>query len=436
LWFDFRKQFSTANLHQQNKMIPLKKIWFCGMVGACLPAMAEPVASETSAHPPPSASPSQFPATSQMAPYSDSAVASRPDSSTELTEGSLFQWGPVNFRPHLLYRFLYGNGIQQSTKPEKTAINEISPSLLFEIGTHWTLDYTPTLSLYSNPAFRDTLNHNVNLRGNAAYNDWVFGLSQNYNKSSDPLIETGTQTDQETFLTDLDASYHFSGELWTELGINQIFRSAENFTDSREWSTMDWLNYQFFPGYFAGIGAGFGYVDMETGSDMTYEQLQAQLGFRATEKISLRLSGGAESRQFLDSNANDAINPLFGASVEYRIFKVTTLSLSANRGVGTSYFQDQVTETTDVQFRLKQRLLEKLILDAGYGYSKTRYVSSANGLSSNRKDENNFFDVRVSCPIRKRANVAVFYHYSDNSSSQSAFAYSSSQVGLELGYRF
>src|SRR5262245_8571570 len=38
-----------------------------------------------------------------------------------------FRWGPVTLRPHLLYRFIYGDGIQASTNQSvSTAIHEFA----------------------------------------------------------------------------------------------------------------------------------------------------------------------------------------------------------------------------------------------------------------------------------------------------------------------
>ena len=55
-----------------------------------------------------------------------------------------FHWGPVDMRPHFLYRFLYGNGIPaQPGKDTKTVINQVSPGVSLQLGSHWSLDYTP-----------------------------------------------------------------------------------------------------------------------------------------------------------------------------------------------------------------------------------------------------------------------------------------------------
>ena len=111
------------------------------------------------------------------------------------TSEALLQWGILNLRPHVLYQFLYGNGIQSSPGEQAvTAINAFSPGLFLGLGRNVTLDYTPTLRFYSNRKFQDSLAHSVVLTAGATYEDWVLGLSQSYVSASAPLVETGTRT--------------------------------------------------------------------------------------------------------------------------------------------------------------------------------------------------------------------------------------------------
>ena len=69
-------------------------------------------------------------------------------------------------------------------------------------------------------------------------------------------------------------------------------------------------------------------------------------------------------------------------------------------------------------------------------------LASATGLSTSRNDDVYSFNARLSCHLLKRGTVAVFYSYSENSSSQtgftsgSGFGYTSTQVGFEIGYRY
>ncbi len=348
-----------------------------------------------------------------------------------------FRWGPVNLRPHVFYRFLYVDGIlAQTNMPVTTVMHEVAPGFLLELGSHWNLDYTPTWRFYSDKNFQDTLDHSVRLTGGTAYEDWIFGLSQAYVSSSTPLIETGTQTEQETYSTALNASYRMNSKMSLDLGIGQMFRYTRDFQNSREWSTLDWLNYQFFPRLDVAIGAGFGYVDVDTGPDMTYEQLQGRINWRATDKISFQIHGGAEDRQFLTNGVSDLINPVLGVVVQYQPFTVTKISVHANRVVAVSYFLNQVVESTSVGGSLNQRLFNKLYLDFGGEYHTDKYVDTANSVFQGRTDDYYSLNVRLSYLFLKHGTFAVLYQYSDNSSSQSGFAYLSRQVGIELGYRF
>src|SRR6185312_1384211 len=98
----------------------------------------------------------------------------------------------------------------------------------------------------------------------------------------------------------------------------------------REWSTLDWINYQFEPRLDIALGAGLNYVNEDSGSDMTSEQLQGRIRWRAMDRISLQLHAGLEDRQFLSGGIPDLVNPVFGASVEYQPQESTSLSLNAD----------------------------------------------------------------------------------------------------------
>jgi hypothetical protein len=353
-------------------------------------------------------------------------------------EATPFQVGPVSLLPHVFYRILSGDGIPAAgSNHVATTIQQISPGILFNIGSHWSLDYTPTWNLYSNKQFSDTLDQNVILTGGTTYEDWILGLAQSYISSSTPLVETGTQTTQQSWLTALKASYRFNSKMTTDLTLDQNIVSADTFTSYDEWSTLDWLNYQFWPRLDTSLGVGFGFVNVDAGSDMTYEQLQARVRWRATDKISFQVHGGLEDRQFLQGSAGSLLNPVAGGLIQYQPFEFTKFSITVDRTVAVSYFQNQVTEGTEVMGGLNQRLLKRLYLDLSGGYNTLKYVASDSSSSgAGRRDDYYTFDVRLSCPFLKRGTAAVFYQYSDDSSTAPGFTFSSSQVGFEVGYRF
>jgi hypothetical protein len=360
-----------------------------------------------------------------------------PKSPSYLDPTSFLKWGPVTARPHLNTRFTYGNSLRsRAGSNENTVVEEISPGVLLELGRKWQLDYTPTLSFYSSKDFKDTLGHNVALSGGTSYADWAFTLSQSYSASSQPLIETGRQTDQENFDTSIGASHYFNSKLMLQLGVNQSFRSAEEFTSSRSWSTMDWLNYQINSRVSIGGGLGGGYDNVTPGPDMTYEQVQAKLNMKIAQKLDLDIHVGGEVRQILDVGGDPLINPIYGASINYRPFQYTTLSLSGNRTVSSSLLQGQVSEVTSISLALNQRLLGLLYLTLSGGFSNNRYITASNALDLSREDDTTNFAASLSYAFTARGSASVFYNFSDNESSSGGLSYSSSQVGLQLGYRF
>ncbi|HEX4349191.1 MAG TPA: outer membrane beta-barrel protein [Verrucomicrobiae bacterium] len=365
----------------------------------------------------------------------------------------IFQYGPVQLHPHLDYRVMYGNGIQSAPgNQQKTVIQEVSPGFTIDLGPHWVLDYTPTIRFYSSHELQDGVDHSVTLSGAVDYDAWKFGLSHSTLITSAPTVETGGQTDQSIHSTSLTASRPLSSSMSTDLSINQNITLVSGLQDSYDWDTLDWLNYQFWPRLNGGIGAGGGYVLIEnngpaalggnSGNDnQTYEQLQARVNWRATDKLSFQLNGGLEDRQFESAGAGNSLNPLYGATIQYRAFQYTQISLSVNRTVGSSdyYLAAQQSEDTVVSVNLSQRLLKKFNLGLGASYSKTDYDTGAAGAAAsavNRSDDLYSLNATLSHPFYKRGTWSVFYQYTHDNSSQQGFGYQSSQVGFEVSYRY
>jgi hypothetical protein len=361
---------------------------------------------------------------------------------TALPLGNLFQWGPVKLHPHFYYSLSHADGLlARPGDPESTLINTFSPGILFVIGDHWTLDYTPSWQWYSNDKFQNTLSHNVALNGWTTYEDWIFGLSQAYRLFTAPVVQTGTQTEQESFDTALTAAYRFNSKVSADFSLNQYFQSAQNefgqtYESYRQWSTLDWVNYQFLPRFNAGLGIGGGYVNVETGSDMTFEQFQGRINWVITGKSSFVLHGGLEYRQFLSGGASPLLNPVFGASFVTQLTPKTVLSLNADRVVSASYFVNETSESTSVSLSLGQKISTKLLLSVSGSYGHVDYTSSLPGLTPLGGYDFWTFNTRLSYPIISRGAVSAVYQFSKNDSTDQSLSFTLHQVSLELTYSF
>jgi hypothetical protein len=181
---------------------------------------------------------------------------------------------------------------------------------------------------------------------------------------------------------------------------------------------------------------------VDQGIDMMNEQVQGQISYQVARKIRLSVNAGYQFNQFINSTQPGLNTPTFGVSMSYRPFETTTISLSASRSVSaSSYFVNQVTETTGFNAGINQRLFRKLNLGLSGGYVNTGYKSSISifGTSvslASRDDNYSFFSASLSTTFLKRGTASLSYSRSQNSSSLGKFGYSSDQIGFQLGYSY
>lgn len=369
-----------------------------------------------------------------------------PDASSEeavaatTPELAPFQAGPVSVLPHFLYRFLYGNGILAAPgHPSVTAINTVSPGVLFDLGSQWSLDYTASADFYSNSAFRTNVDQAVDLTGANTYDNWAWKFSQLYNYSSQPLVETGLQTTLTEYLTALKASYSLNSKVSIDTSLNQDYRITSDYPTTIEWSTLDMFNYHISPLLSTGLGVDLGYVDVSSGMNQFYVAPEAQITLRATDKITVNLSGGVQHREFIGGTSGTQQNidtPIFDISLQYQPQDSTKLTIGGGQAIEVSYFENQNTKNTNLRIALDQRLLEHFYLSASVERGRTEYLTSTDVMSSGRDDNDVSYNVRLSTTFIRRGTISILYQRFHNSSNFAGYEFTSNQTGFELGYRF
>lgn len=350
-----------------------------------------------------------------------------------------FQMGKFIFRPHVDYTFMEAHGLLAAPgDPENTTVQQFSPGLLIDFGDHWALDDTMTFAQYSNKHFGNEFDNALTLTGQTVYTDWVLGFLQTADESSSPLIETAAQTEVQTYSTAVTGHHEVSEHVSEDLAVEQdMYFVSGGFQDSRDWYTLDWLNYDFTKRFSIGVGGGVGYVNVDFGSDQTYEEALGRLNWRVSDKISLQLNGGAEEWEFLDANSGGALfDPVYGGSIQYQPFANTSLYASANRAITESFYRGEVTDSTILNVGWNQRVLGQLYFNLNGGYEKTQFIVQGNTLENNRTDTDYYIGARLSHSFLKRGTISLFYQYSDQKSTAVGFTYKSNQEGVEVSYGF
>jgi hypothetical protein len=364
----------------------------------------------------------------------------------------LYQAGLLNVHAGLSYSFLYGTGIEAQPGEHQSSIEQVvTPNLRIDLGSHWTLVYSAAVTFYSgNSNLTDTTGQFVTLRGSTIYEDWAFGLSQSYSQSSTPLIQTGVQTTEDAYVTALNVSRQLGGGFSFTAGLNQSFLVAGQFGDQHDWSGNAALNYQLSPKLQVGLNFGGGYDEDSISPTMTFETYSAVLMFHPGIKTTVNLSGGIEEESFDISGVPSTTTPIFSGSIAYQLLKATSISLNAARSISPSFFSNQVYTSTSVGMALRQGLSPKLSLSVTGGYSSSTYKAIQPGtlpqyylgtptttaLQVTRDDTTTDIGINLAYAFRPHLNGLLSYSYSDNSSSQGNYSYSSSQISVQMSYRY
>jgi hypothetical protein len=380
---------------------------------------------------------------------------------------SPFQWGAIEFRPSMTNRFVYSDGIlAEPGHPANSYINTLSPGFQFAVGSHWLLNYTPTWTVYTSHEFHNSFNHAFSLSGAYTSQNWSLAFTQSYSKSSDTLIETARQTKQQVSSTSLNVGYRFTDKLRLDSSNSQNLNFIEAAPDTFEWSTQNWLDYAVSSRLNLALGAGAGYVQIYHSSDMYYLRPGARITLKATDKLSLSVDGGEESRTFLGHGSRTMKSPTLNASINYQPFEPTTLSFTYGRDVTVSYFAGAVTQNQRWSIGLQQRLLKHFTLSADVSGGKVHYVSSVTVFDPNatvqdildadgniigqqttvtytshsvivlRDDNQRAADLKLSTTFLRHGTITALYQYTRNDSSVAGYRFTSHQIGCEIGYRF
>jgi hypothetical protein len=361
-----------------------------------------------------------------------------------------FSWDQFILRPHADYQFIDAYGLLAAPGDhENTTIQEFSPGVLLNLGPHWALDYTATIGLYSNKHFGTEFDNAINLTGQTVYTDWIFGFQQSIVLANSPLIETGGQTSTQTYGTTVTGHHEDSEHVSEDLEVSQSIQDVSGgFENQRDWSTVDWLNYQPQSHFSFGIGPGLGYDNADFGPDSVFEQGQARLNWRATHKLSFQLTGGIQETEFLGGEgAGDLFSPIYGGTIQYQPFAQTQIALTANRFVSPSYFVGEYTEETSFGASLSQRFLGQFNFSISGSYNNEQFVASSTDLIATRTDKFYSLYVRLSHSFLQRGTAAIFYEYGSDDSSLEAlnlatgnlehpYSFASHQYGVEVSYSF
>jgi hypothetical protein len=356
--------------------------------------------------------------------------------------------GPLGMRPHFNYSVIYGDGLLTVPgEPTNSTMQSVSAGTQFELGRQWFADYTHTKTFYSSRLLTNTSNDSASLSTGRSYENWTWGFSQSYSTSSQILAETGRQTNQENWVSALQASYVLGDRTNLSASVQRGVRdAAPTVAATSLWTGSDWvqwsgsvgLQYALTSRINVGVSMRGGYDQIDGGNDMNYSEPNVSMSWRPTDKISLSINRGVERREIKEGGANQTIkNPVYSGSLTYQPFETTTFTGSATRNVSASYFNNEIVRNIQWSTSIQQRLLQHYYVNGSYSQGKTAYIPTSRTISPIARDDDfNSYGVQVSRKVFRRGSISLSYDISENSSSDREFGFKSHQIGGNFAYRF
>jgi hypothetical protein len=361
-----------------------------------------------------------------------------PSSTQPMPPPSPFQYGPLSLEPSLSYQYLYETGVQAAPGVAADMTTQsVTAGIVAQAGTNWNLSYSATWRDYSSALFHEGWDQTASFGGNFSYQDWSYQISQTYSNTADPQIETGAQTPEQSYGTNLAVTYGVgSSQPSLEMDFSQNILFAPFSPTIYTWSNQDWAHFPLSPQVDFAIGPGFGYTHEDPGFDMNYIRPQTKIDWRVSTKLSLSAQVGIEEDHYLSASPETTHSLVFSTDFSFQLSPTTTLGAGASRQVAPSIITNDVTESTSFNVQASQRLLTHFYLSVQAGSGKSTYLSTNSALADVRSDTTNSLQASLSTMVLQRLNLSLTAARTHNSSSVQGFGLSSNQFGFQAALKF
>jgi len=352
--------------------------------------------------------------------------------------------GPFDVHLNLSAGLMHDDNIGLSaTNRQSDLIGTISAEILAVAdrqvagqGTLLSLDYKPTINLFTDHTNYDALDHFAKVSALWAGPKLTLGVSQEFQQLTAPVVEVGQRLRQRYYNTDLTAKYALSDKTSVEVDPRLTVSEVEGFIGSKEWAVDTFFNWEASPKIVASAGGSFGYVDIDHNPSEHYERALLRASYTATAKLDVTATAGGEWRQY-DSGQASAFVPVFGLSGTYRPSDRTKVTLEGHRREQPStILSGQDFTATGFTGEIRQQVLEPYFISLAGGYENRDYRATQPGIVATRRDDYAMVRAGVGANFLHRWTIMVFYEYQRDLSSVNTQGFSDNQVGFETSWTF
>lgn len=370
--------------------------------------------------------------------------------------------GPISVRPHLYVSAYFDDNLAlKDTAEKEDFVWRIAPGALFGVGefrdkgNYITLDYTPTVNLYTKYDDFNSLDHKLDFNAGWKLSKLTLGLGQSYENASGKQVEVAGFVQQKTYTTLLTSMYEFSDKTSAELnGRQMIMRSEEQFIESgipddeltsvNQWEIEAWGNYKQSEKLTLGVGATVGWRDISDDGDLpdeidtpnqTFQQISTRAAYEVSEKVDVSGSIGLFFSQFQGGD-DESPSLVFNLEGSWQPLENTYVTGEAYRRDVPSLSQTAQNYTaTGFRASVRQIFAEKYTAALAGGFENTDYSSAGEG-AVDRNDDYIWVRPSLAFQFNERIDAGVFYFYRTKNSNTDGADFSNKQIGVFSNYRF
>ena len=360
---------------------------------------------------------------------------------TQFTSDSL-NMGKWGFHPHFgLSTVNDSNVFIQSTNQESGFITTVAVGATLLVGNaesplSLTVDYTVAAVLFLEQSSLNTINQNASLGLRWTLPKLTLTLRGAVSAGTGTSVDIGNRVTLDGFTFGLGASYELTAKTFLTADLTENLSSYAGGIGSSVTWLNGYFNYQFRPKLTIGLGGGIGYTSVQDAGDQISEQISLRANYAATAKLSINGNLGVQRIEYSGGMHSSPI-PVFGLGATWNAREGTQISLNASRSVTNSAgLAGQNFVTTGANLNVSQRFTDRCNLTLDAGIQNLEYQAVQQNVSASRVD--NYFYLRPGFSVRftSHCSVSIYYEYSQDDSTDSAYGFQRDRLGLQLNLVF
>jgi hypothetical protein len=299
-------------------------------------------------------------------------------------------------------------------------------------------DYAGTEELFARGTAQNAYNQQALLDTKAIFGHLTVSGTFQFSDTADGSIDIGTRARSQITTGEVSARLSLSDKSFVQADAQVTAAHYDLYLGSDDSRAGLSFHYIADPNLTLGVGGMGGVLNVQDGSQQTYEQALGSAQLAVDSLYTLKVAGGVERRQMSGANSpNSLVTPVLELAGDYKMLQRLDLSLTAYRRVlNSAYYSSYDYISTGVSAGCRYELNPQVTLMIEGGYQNLAYRDAGSGNLLSRTDDYFFMRPALAYAPSHYWSIEVFYLYRADGSSNAASTFTDTQAGANLNVTF